>query len=55
MPWAYICKLLGPGLLWSKTKEQLADAITLAEKDGQHAAADHLRGMLELRNKVMFD
>lgn len=53
MPWKLITKLLGPGLLWNKTQQQFLTAITIAERQGRKDAADHLRGMLKLRNQVM--
>lgn len=46
-PWPYIQSLLGPGLHWSKSRSTLQKAIDRAERDGQHAAADHLRIILE--------
>jgi len=55
MPWAYIRSILGAGLHWQKTRQEFNDAIDRAERDGQHDAADHIRIMLRLRNKVMMD
>lgn len=55
MPWKYITKLMGDGSLWSRTQEQMLGYIAQAEADGQHGAAEHLRSMLELRNKVFMD
>lgn len=55
MPWKYIRSLLGPGLHWGKTKEELEKAIAKAEEENMPAAAHHLRIILELRNQVMFD
>lgn len=52
MPWAYIRKILGPGIHWSRTKEELEIAIKKAEKDGNKDAADHIRIILDLRNLV---
>lgn len=46
-PWPYIRAILGPGLHWSKSPEMLEAAIKRAERDGQHAAADHLRIILD--------
>ena len=40
MPWAYILRLLGPGLHWSKSQAELQRAIAQAERDGR---ADYLR------------
>jgi hypothetical protein len=54
-PWPYIHAILGPGMHWSRTPKELHDAIRRAELDGQKAAAEHLRIILELRNKVAFD
>lgn len=54
-PWTYIRAILGPGIHWSRTPKELHDAIRRAELDGQKAAAEHLRIILELRNKVAFD
>lgn len=53
MPWAYIRELLGPGLHWGRSQEQLFDAIDRARADGQHEAAEHLEIILEMRNRVM--
>lgn len=55
MPWGYIRKLLGSGLHWGKTQEELRAAIAQAERDGMHHAAEHLRIILRLRNKVMME
>ena len=55
MPWAYILKLLGPGLHWSKTQEQLQTAIARAEADNRPEAAAHLRIILKMRNVVHMD
>ena len=55
MPWAYIIQLIGPGLHWGRTQEELFSAIDKARADGQHAAAEHLEIILELRNFVMCD
>ena len=46
-PWPYIRVLLGPGLHWSKPPAVIRSAIARAEREGQHAAADHLRIILE--------
>lgn len=53
-PWSYIRSILGPGLHWARTTQELKDAIKRAEQDKQAAAADHLRIILELHNKVGF-
>lgn len=55
MPWAYICALLGPGLHWSRTQQELLAAIAQARRDGMHDAAEHIQIILELRNAVNFD
>jgi hypothetical protein len=54
-PWPYIHALLGPGLHWSKSSASVQAAIDRAERDGQWAAAEHLRIILDLRNRVAFD
>lgn len=53
--WAYITELLGNGLLWGKSQARFNRAIQKAERDGYHNAAEHIRIMLELRNRVMFE
>lgn len=53
--WAYIRAILGPGLHWSRTPQDLRRAISRAEHDNRHDAAEHLRIILEMRNRVMFD
>lgn len=55
MPWGYIRKLLGSGLHWGKTQEELRAAIAQAERDNMHKAAEHLRIILRLRNRVMME
>ena len=40
---------------WGKTAAELRQAIKRAEHDGQTQAAEHLRIILEMRNRVMFD
>jgi hypothetical protein len=55
MPWAYIRSLLGPGLHWDKTQQQLLAAIAQADREGQPDAADHIRIILRLRNRVLMD
>lgn len=52
MPWAYIQRVLGSGLYWGKSQEQIQHAIKQAEKDGQTDAAKHLRIILKERNIV---
>lgn len=53
MPWAYIHRLLGPGLHWGRTQEELHSAIERARAEGQHDAAEHIEIILGLRNFVM--
>lgn len=53
MPWDYILRLLGPGLHWGRTQEELLAAIQRAREDGQHEAAEHIEIILGLRNYVM--
>lgn len=53
MPWAYIRQLLGPGLHWSRTQDELLRARARARADGEHDAAEHIQIILELRNFVM--
>jgi hypothetical protein len=52
MPWSYIHRLLGPGLHWNRTQEELISAIRKAQQDGQHDAAHHIEIILGLRNVV---
>lgn len=53
MPWELIRSLLGPGLHWGKSKEYLEEAAREAEKLNNHDAAEHIRVILRLRNRVM--
>lgn len=53
MPWAYIRQLLGPGLHWGRTQDELNAAIDRARAEGQHEAAEHLEIILDMRNFVM--
>ena len=55
MPWAYIHQLLGPGLHWGRSQQELNTAIQRARADGQHEAAEHLEIILGLRNVVMME
>jgi hypothetical protein len=55
MPWARIRQLLGPGLHWSRTQEELRAAIARAEQLNRPDVVAHLRIILELRNAVMMD
>lgn len=50
--WSYILNVLGSGLYWGKSQEQIQHAIKQAEKDGQLDAAKHLRIILKERNIV---
>ena len=51
--WAYIRQLLGSGIYWGKTQEELLAAIDTAKAAGRHTAAEHIEIILDLRNKVM--
>lgn len=53
--WSYISAILGPGLHWARTPDELRKAIKRAELDGQPVAAEHLRIILDRRNQVAFD
>ena len=53
--WSYIASILGPGLHWDHSTEKLQSAIQQAKADQQPDAAEHLRIILELRNRVMCD
>ncbi len=55
MPWWYIRRLLGPGLHWGKTDEELQAAIRQAYKDQMPEAAEHLEIIQDLRQTVMFE
>jgi len=55
MPWAYILSLIGPGLHYDKTQDELVDAIEKAESDGQFIAADHLSIILKRKVAVRFE
>lgn len=55
MPWAYIYRLLGPGLHWGRSQQELNTAIQRARAEGQHEAAEHLEIILGLRNVVMME
>lgn len=55
MPWRYIRELLGPGLHWGRTKEELEEYIRKAEQDNMPDAAEHLRIILRLRNQVRME
>lgn len=55
MPWWYIRSLLGPGLHWGKSQEELRAAIRQAQLDNRPEAAEHIRIILDMRNEVMFE
>jgi hypothetical protein len=55
VPWAYIARLLGPGLHWGKSQRFLLDAIEKAQRDNEIAAAEHLEMILTQRNAVMME
>lgn len=55
MPWAYILRILGPGLHWGRSQDEYQQAILQAEKDGQFEAAHHLKIIWRLRNQVMME
>lgn len=51
--WNYIRRLLGPGLHWGRTQQELMSAIRRAREDNEQEAAEHLEIIWELRNYVM--
>ena len=53
--WEYISELLGAGLYWGKSQDELLLAIDRAKAGGRKDAADHLRIILKNRNQVMFE
>jgi hypothetical protein len=53
--WAYIYRLLGPGLHWSKSQAHFREAVRRAEADGQSDAAEHIRIIWRMRNEVMME
>lgn len=55
MSWAVVQELLGPGLHWGKSEEHIRNCIREAEFRGERAAAEHLRIILERRNRVQFE
>lgn len=55
MPWAYIYRLLGPGLHWFKPQITFRNAIIQAIKDNNQDAAEHIDIIWEMRNKVMME
>ncbi len=54
MPWAKVLKLIGPGLHWGKPRSLYLKAIASAEKEGLYDVADHIRIILEQRDRVGF-
>lgn len=40
---------------WNRTQAELRAAIAQAERDNMPDAAEHIRIILKLRNRVMFD
>jgi hypothetical protein len=55
MTWAYIENLLGRGLHWDKSQEELMQAIEQARADCQFDAAEHIRIILARRNIVQVE
>ena len=55
MTWGYIWSLLGPGLHWTRSREDLLAAIQRARSDRQEDAAQHIEFILELRDRVHLD
>jgi len=55
MTWEYIARLLGPGLHWGKSQQEIQAAIERAMSEGKHDAAAHLEIILARRNRVMFE
>jgi hypothetical protein len=53
--WQYLREILGPGLQWDKTQQELLSMINKAEDEGQKDAAEHLRIILARRNLVYMD
>lgn len=54
MVWDRVRSFIGPGLHWSKSRGHYLKAIDNAEQSGDTQAADHIRIILELRDKVNF-
>lgn len=55
MPWAYIYRLLGPGLHWNKPQKVFRDAFLIAKQDNQQDAAEHINIIWDMRNVVMME
>lgn len=55
MIWVYIREVLGPGLHWDKTQAQFRAAYQRAQSDGQPDAAEHIKIIWEMRNRVMME
>lgn len=55
MIWSYIYSLLGPGLHWFKPQSHFREAVKRAQAEGQHDAAEHIRIIWEMRNRVMME
>lgn len=55
MPWDYLSQLLGPGIHWGRPPEEWRLLIEQAIRDDRPDAAEHLKIMANLRDKVMFD
>lgn len=53
--WNYIVGLLGVKSHWARTREELAAAEQRAVAEGRPDAADHIRIISDLRDKVAFD
>lgn len=48
-------KLLGPGLYWDKSREEIERAISKAKAQGDTDTADRLAIILELRDDVAME
>jgi len=55
MPWKLILELVGPGIHYNKPRRVFLEAIEEARRRKRDDAAEHIRIMLALRDKVMFD
>lgn len=53
--WRLVQELLGPGLHWLKSSEEIQRAIEEAERRNEPDVAEHLRIILKRRNVVNFD
>lgn len=54
MPWSKVLELIGPGLHWGKPRSLYLKAISTAEHLGRPDVADHIRIILEQRDRVGF-